>query len=97
MKKMTVMTELQRATTAQTFAGMRDEIANYSRGNSFGKSKKKLCSEFCACVEVLKTLSKRDLLMIWHLRNSFAGMSGNFARIALQQYEAKKAFDELNT
>lgn len=95
MRNMTAKTELKRSKTAETFASMREEIIKYSQRNSNGKSKKTLCAEYYACIEVLKTLSKRDLLMIWHLRNSFSGMSGNFSRIAEKQYKAKKAIDKL--
>lgn len=95
MENMTVTTEFKRATTAQTFAGMRKEIENYSRSNSMGKSKSRLCVEYSHCLEVLRTLSKRDLLMIWYLRNSSAGMSFNFARAAEKQFQAQKALKSL--
>lgn len=96
MKNTSADTKPERTTTADTFAVMRKEIANYSQRNSLGKSKKTLCSEYCVCTEILKTLTKRDLLMIWHLRNGFAGMSGNFARAAKRQYKVKKEIEHLN-
>ena len=85
----------ERDTTAKTFTLMREEIENYSASNSFGKSKRELKEEYANCIEIIKTLSKGELMLLWYIRSCGIGALSNFLRVAKKLFTAYNAFEKL--
>ncbi len=81
------------ATTAETFADMVDAIENYDADNVYGIPRERLQNELDICRNIADTLTKRDLLMIYHMRN--VGIGKRFADVAKQLYDARQALANL--
>ena len=86
---------LERDKTSKTFTLMREEIANYSASNSFGKSKKRLKEEYTNSIGIIKTLSKSELMLLWYIRSCGIGTLTKFLNAAKKLYSTTDAFEKL--
>lgn len=89
------ITEQERKTTAQAFADMVHDIEHYDGIDNYGKTIDELKAEFEACKEIVGTLTKRDMLMLWYMRHAGRGTSHRFMLAARKAYEVRVALDDI--